>query len=66
MLSERRGPPQVARTLYEETEASRTERQRRQDLRRLGAEPTASLKGRPTKRDRRMIDDFTSAPEEGG
>ena len=64
MLSERRGPPQVARTLYEETEASRTERQRRHDLRRFGAEPTAALKGRPTKRDRRMIDDFTSSPED--
>jgi len=64
MLSERRGPPQVARTLYEETEASRTERQRRQDLRRFGAEPAAALKGRPTKRDRRMIDDFTSTPDD--
>jgi ribosome-associated heat shock protein Hsp15 len=64
MLSERRGPPQVARTLYEETEASRAERQRRQDLRRFGAEPAAALKGRPTKRDRRMIDDFTSTPDD--
>ena len=64
MLSERRGPPQVARTLYEETEASRAERQRRQDLRRWGAEPAAALKGRPTKRDRRMIDDFTSTPDD--
>ncbi len=64
MLSERRGPAQLARTLYEETAASRAERQRRQDLRRFGAEPAAALKGRPTKRDRRLIDEFTSAPED--
>ena len=37
-LSERRGPAEEARKLYEETEASRTERERRGDLRRWGAE----------------------------
>ena len=55
-LSEKRGPAEAARTLYEETEASRAERERRGDLRRYGAEPSAQLKGRPTKRDRRVID----------
>jgi len=55
-LSERRGPAEEARKLYEETEASRTERERRGDLRRWGAEPAATLKGRPTKRDRRLIE----------
>ena len=55
-LSERRGPAEQARKLYEETPESRTERERRSDLRRLGAEPARALKGRPTKRDRRMID----------
>ena len=59
-LSEKRGPAEVARKLYEETEASRTERQRRIDLRRYGAEPAATLKGRPTKRDRRRLDELTS------
>jgi ribosome-associated heat shock protein Hsp15 len=63
-LSERRGPAPEARRLYEETEASRAERERRQDLRRWGAEPAAELKGRPTKRDRRVIDDFTSSGDD--
>ena len=55
-LSERRGPAEEARRLYEETAASRKERERRQDLRRWGAEPAADLKGRPTKRDRRLLE----------
>jgi ribosome-associated heat shock protein Hsp15 len=52
-LSERRGPAAVARLLYEESGASRAERERRIDLRRL--EPSADLRGRPTKRDRRQM-----------
>lgn len=63
-LSDRRGPAEEARKLYRETEASRAERARRTDLRRWGAEPAAALKGRPTKRDRRLIEDFISPPEE--
>ena len=63
-LSDKRGPAEQARKLYEETEASRAERERRQDLRRWGAEPANTLKGRPTKRDRRQIDDFTNPSEE--
>ena len=62
-LSERRGPAEEARKLYEETPASRAERERRQDLRRWGAEPAASLKGRPTKRDRRLLDLLETDPE---
>jgi ribosome-associated heat shock protein Hsp15 len=58
-LSERRGPAEQARKLYEETEASRPERERRGDLRRYGAEPSSAIKGRPTKRDRRRLDDLT-------
>jgi ribosome-associated heat shock protein Hsp15 len=54
--SERRGPAEEARKLYEETGASRAERERRGDLRRWGAEPAATLKGRPTKRDRRLLE----------
>jgi ribosome-associated heat shock protein Hsp15 len=62
-LSDRRGPAEEARKLYDETEASRAERERRNDLRRWGAEPAAALKGRPTKRDRRRLTDLTS-PED--
>jgi ribosome-associated heat shock protein Hsp15 len=65
-LSDRRGPAEEARKLYQETEASRLERERRGDLRRWGAEPAASLKGRPTKRDRRRLEDLASPADESG
>ena len=64
-LSERRGPAEEARKLYEETAASRAERERRMDLRRWGAEPSAALKGRPTKRDRRRLDELQGISEDG-
>jgi ribosome-associated heat shock protein Hsp15 len=63
-LSDKRGPAEQARKLYQESEASRAERERRKDLRRWGAEPASALKGRPTKRDRREIEDFTSPSDE--
>jgi ribosome-associated heat shock protein Hsp15 len=63
-LSDKRGPAEQARKLYQETAASRAERERRMDLRRWGAEPAKDLKGRPTKRDRRRIEDFTSPSDE--
>ena len=63
-LSDHRGPAPEARLLYEETAASRAERERRVDLRKWGAEPARELKGRPTKRDRRRIEDFTSPSDE--
>jgi ribosome-associated heat shock protein Hsp15 len=59
-LSEKRGPAEEARKLYEESEASRVERERRMDLRRWGTEPAAALKGRPTKRNRRRLDRLQS------
>ena len=55
-LSDRRGPAEAARKLYDETDASRAERERRGDLRRWGTEPASTLKGRPTKRDRRLME----------
>jgi len=63
-LSDKRGPAEQARKLYEETAESRAERERRLDLRCWGAEPASTLKGRPTKRDRRLIEDFTSPSDE--
>jgi len=60
-LSERRGPAGEAQRLYEETAASRAERERRMDLRRWGAEPARALKGRPTKRDRRLLENLPVA-----
>ena len=62
-LSDKRGPAEQARKLYAETEASRAERERRSTLRRWGAEPAADLKGRPTKRDRRRLDELTTPDE---
>ena len=58
-LADKRGPAAQARKLYAETEASRAERERRADLRRYGAEPARTIKGRPTKRDRRKLDQLT-------
>ena len=55
-LAERRGPAPQARKLYEEGAASLAERQRLMDLRRWGTEPASRLKGRPTKRDRRLLE----------
>jgi ribosome-associated heat shock protein Hsp15 len=57
-LSEKRGPAVQARLLYEETEASRKERERRLDIRRYSPDPAATIKGRPTKKDRRDLDDW--------
>lgn len=56
-LSAVRGPAPVARTLYEETEASRLARETLQEQRRLANEPALSIvQGRPTKRDRRQLE----------
>ena len=55
-LSAVRGPAPVARTLYEETAESAARRERAAQVRRYGAEPAATLAGRPTKRDRRRLE----------
>jgi ribosome-associated heat shock protein Hsp15 len=54
-ISGLRGAAPVARTLYEETEDSIVKRGRDQEARRLFPEPGSTIKGRPTKRDRRAI-----------
>lgn len=57
-LSGQRGPAPVAQQLYEETEASRLAREAVTEQRRLAAEPALSIEqGRPTKRDRRQLDE---------
>ena len=59
-VSEQRGPAPQAQLLYEESEASRAERQKRADQRRWGTEPSLQLKGRPTKKNRRLLEKFSS------
>ena len=54
-LSDKRGPASVAQALYRETEESIVKRDNDQEARRLFPEPSSSIKGRPTKRDRRAI-----------
>lgn len=54
-LSGVRGPAPVARALYEETEKSVQLRENDKEARRLYREPGTTIKGRPTKRDRRAI-----------
>ena len=64
-LAERRGPAAEAKKLYEESAAGLAERQRLMDLRRWGTEPASRLKGRPTKRDRRLMEKFADSADEG-
>ncbi len=57
-LSNMRGPAPVAQQLYQETEASQKARAEAAERRRLAPEPAMALtEGRPTKRDRRQIDE---------
>jgi ribosome-associated heat shock protein Hsp15 len=54
-LSSARGPAAVAQLLYDETEASRARRARARERARLEREPAAGLRGRPSKRDARVL-----------
>ncbi|RKP51020.1 RNA-binding S4 domain-containing protein [Trinickia fusca] len=54
-----RGPASVAQTLYEETPDSQARRAVEAERRKTFREPAATLQGRPTKRDRRVIDKFS-------
>jgi ribosome-associated heat shock protein Hsp15 len=60
-LSMQRGPAPVAQALYEESAESQARRQQQLLDRKLAASPAATVKGRPTKRDRRLIHRFTGA-----
>ena len=56
VLSEMRGPAAVAQTLYSETAASRELRLKLAEERKAMPHFETSLKGKPSKRDRRQID----------
>ena len=54
-ISDKRGAAPVARLLYRETAASVARRENDAEARKLYREPGTTIKGRPTKRDRRAI-----------
>jgi len=54
-VSTQRGPAPVARGLYDETPASAARREQRQQSRAQVAEPSLSIKGRPTKKQGREL-----------
>lgn len=54
-LSDKRGAAPVARLLYAETPASIARREQQTQERKLFREPGTTIKGRPTKRDRRQL-----------
>lgn len=60
-VSDKRGSASVAQKLYEESEESRAKRAVEALRRRRFNEPASTLKGRPTKRDRRVLDDWKDA-----
>lgn len=55
-----RGPAAVAQTLYAETPESQVKRAAEAERCKTHREPAAALHGRPTKRDRRVIDKFSA------
>src|SRR5690554_903250 len=56
-ISHIRGPAPVAQQLYTETPSSLAAREKAAEMRRLAPEPSHQIEhGRPTKRDRRLID----------
>jgi ribosome-associated heat shock protein Hsp15 len=68
-LSDVRGPAPVAQTLYDETADSLRDRLAATEQRRLAPEPAlAQTQGRPTKRDRRLLQGLQQAgfPAETG
>ena len=56
VLSERRGPPKIAQTLYEESPEGRAARERLAELHKIAPAPAYQGKGRPTKKERREIE----------
>jgi ribosome-associated heat shock protein Hsp15 len=54
-ISDKRGSAPVARLLYAETDESVSKRENELEARKLYREPGTTIKGRPTKRDRRAL-----------
>lgn len=61
-LADRRGPASEAASLYSESEASRQARDNEIAKRRLAAASDPRPSGRPTKRERRKLQDFLDEP----
>jgi ribosome-associated heat shock protein Hsp15 len=57
-MAGQRRPASEARQLYQETADSAAKRQAAQELRKLAPTPGSDLKGRPTKREGRLIRGF--------
>ena len=64
-LSERRGPAAQAARLYRESEVSRSARELLASQLKYSRAPVYEGKGRPTKRDRRMIERLASSGDGG-
>lgn len=64
-VAERRGPAKEAELLYSETAESVAAREAAAAERRLSAPPSFDLGGRPTKRDRRLLDRAPGAARRG-
>ncbi|MDO9224720.1 MAG: RNA-binding S4 domain-containing protein [Pseudomonadota bacterium] len=60
-LSERRGPASEARLLYAESEDSQAARLAAIEQRRLMVEPGGDIRGRPSKKNMRLIHRFTDS-----
>ena len=60
-ICEVRGPAPIAQTLYAETDSGREKRVAEGERRKTYREPAATLQGRPTKRDRRIIDKLSGS-----
>ena len=59
-IAEKRGSAAVAQTLYGETAASVEKRRLLSEQHHFFREPASAIKGRPTKRDRRLLDQSSS------
>ncbi|WP_034301314.1 RNA-binding S4 domain-containing protein [Herbaspirillum sp. RV1423] len=59
-IADKRGSAAVAQGLYGETAASVEKRRLLAEQHRFFREPAAAIKGRPTKRDRRLLDQSSS------